>query len=95
VCISSSIVFIHRRKSTNALSQQLDYTGITVSFFLSKITSWSMLQVGGSRQRRNGENRIKAVLARGDEKRNRGREWRVEKPRVVSAMLSAKFRPPS
>lgn len=64
-----------------------------------------MLQVGGSRQCRNGENRIKAVLARGDEKRNREKEregereketeWRVEKPRVVSAMLSAKFRPPS
>ena len=38
-----------------------------------------MLQVGGSHQRSNGENRIKAVLARGDEKRNRERERERER----------------
>jgi hypothetical protein len=37
--------------------------------------------VGGSRQRRNGENRIKAVLARGDEKRNRERLSKRERER--------------
>lgn len=38
--------------------------------------------MGGSHQHRNGENRIKAVLARGDEKRNKERER--QKERVAS-----------
>lgn len=61
--------------------------------------------MGGSRPRRNGENRIKAVLARSDERRNRERkrdrerEWyRVASRKAqsrVGHVVSTKFRPPS